>query len=129
RGIVALTVSSYFASILLDAGYEDASILTTLTFALVFFTVVAHGFSISKLAQKLNLSMEVRPGTLIVGSNLFTVELSKSLRKADVPVLIVDSSWEKLKSTRKEGIPFYYGEMLSEQTEYNLDTMPYEYLI
>src|SRR5690625_5006963 len=43
RGIVALTVSSYFATILLDAGYEDASILTALTFALVFSTVVAHG--------------------------------------------------------------------------------------
>lgn len=129
RGIVALTVSSYFASILLDAGYEDASILTTLTFALVFFTVVAHGFSIGTLAKKLNLSMEGRPGTLLLGSNLFTVELAKSLMKADVPVLIVDSSWEKLKQTRTEGIPFYYGEMLSEQSEYNLDTIPYEYLI
>lgn len=129
RGIVALTVSSYFASILLDAGYADASILTTLTFALVFFTVVAHGFSISKLAQKLNLSMEGRPGTLIVGSNLFTVELAKSLKKAEAPVVIVDSSWEDLRHARTEGVPFYFGEMLSEQTEYNLDTMPYEYLI
>src|SRR5699024_9050382 len=31
RGIVALTVSSYFASILRDAGYVDAELLTTLT--------------------------------------------------------------------------------------------------
>src|SRR5690625_3442907 len=46
RGIVALTVSSYFASILLDSGYEDAHMLTTLTFGLVFFTVVAHGFTL-----------------------------------------------------------------------------------
>src|SRR5699024_8972791 len=38
RGIVALTVSSYFANILLEAGYEDARLLTTLTFGLVFFT-------------------------------------------------------------------------------------------
>src|SRR5690625_3452019 len=46
RGIVALTVSSYFASILEKAGYQDAALVTTLTFGLVFFTVVAHGFSI-----------------------------------------------------------------------------------
>ena len=26
-------------------------------------------------------------------------------------------------------MPFYYGSLLSEQTEYNLDTIPYEYLI
>lgn len=129
RGIVALTVSSYFASILTDAGYEDASILTTLTFGLVFFTVIAHGFSIRWLAKKLHLSMEGRPGTLIVGSNPFTVELAKSLRKAKAPVIIVDSSWEKLRYARKEGVPFYHGEMLSEQTEYNLDTIPYEYLL
>ncbi|MFD2209882.1 cation:proton antiporter [Virgibacillus halophilus] len=129
RGIVALTVSSYFAKILLDAGYKDAQILTTLTFGLVFFTVVAHGFSIRSLAKKLNLSMEGRPGALIVGSNRFTVQLAKSLMKVNTPVIVVDSSWENLKSVREAGIPFYHGEMLSEQTEYHLDTIPYEYLI
>lgn len=129
RGIVALTVSGYFATILADAGYAGASILTTLTFGLVFFTVVAHGFSIRWLAKKLNLSMEGRPGTLIVGSNRFTVELAKSLSKAKTPVIIVDSSWEKLRKAREAGVPFYHGDMLSEQTEYNLDTIPYEYLL
>lgn len=128
RGIVALTVSSYFGSKLLDAGY-DAEMLTTLTFALVFATVIAHGFSIGSLAKKLNLSMEGRPGTLLVGSNPFTVELAKSLEKAKVPVKIVDSSWEKLRVARQNGVPFYHGEMLSEQTEYNLDTIPYDYLL
>ncbi|WP_217586352.1 cation:proton antiporter [Lentibacillus saliphilus] len=129
RGIVALTVSSYFASILLEAGYEEAELLTTLTFGLVFFTVIAHGFSISWLAKKLHLSMEGRPGTLIVGSNPFTVELAKSLAKSQAPVIIVDSSWENLRDARNAGVPFYHGEMLSEQTEYNLDTIPYEYLL
>ncbi|GAB3048282.1 cation:proton antiporter [Virgibacillus ainsalahensis] len=129
RGIVALTVSGYFATILLEAGYEDAEILTTLTFALVFFTVVAHGFSIGWLSKKLNLSMEGIPGVLIVGSNSFTVQLAKTLEKSKIPVLIVDSSWERLAAARKGGVPFYHGSILSEQTEYNLDTMPYEYLI
>ncbi|WP_099159328.1 cation:proton antiporter [Virgibacillus ndiopensis] len=129
RGIVALTVSSYFAAILADAGYKDASIITTLTFGLVFFTVVAHGFSIRWLARKLHLSMEGRPGTIIIGSNGFTVELAKSLAKSKTPVIIVDGSWERLRKAREAGIPFYHGEMLSEQTEYHLDTTPYEYLI
>lgn len=129
RGIVALTVSSYFASILKDAGYQDADMITSLTFALVFSTVIAHGFTIEHLAKKLNLSMEGRPGTLIVGSNAFTVELAKSLKKAKAPVVIVDSSWENLRHARNEGVKFYHGEMLSEQTEYNLDTIPYDYLI
>ncbi|GAB4074865.1 sodium:proton antiporter [Barrientosiimonas marina] len=129
RGIVALTVSSYFASILSQAGYADASLITTITFALVFSTVVANGFSIGWLAKKLNLSKEGRPGTLIVGSNSFTVNLAKSLQKAKSPVMVVDSSWKNLRKAREAGVPFYHGEMLSEQTEYNLDTIPYDYLI
>lgn len=129
RGIVALTVSSYFATILLDAGYHDAEILTTLTFGLVFFTVVAHGFSIGPLAKKLHLSLEGKPGILIIGSNQFTVTLAKSFQKAEYPVLIVDSNWHHLRFARNEGVPFYHGEILSEQTEYNLDTIPYDFII
>ena len=129
RGIVALTVSSYFASILLESGYQDAEILTTLTFALVFATVVAHGFSLGPLAKKLNLSLEGKPGTLIVGSNPFTIELGQSLMKADLPVMIIDSSWERLKAARLAGVPSHHGEILAEQTDYNLNTIPYDYLL
>ena len=129
RGIVALTVSSYFATILLDAGYEDAQILTTLTFALVFITVMFHGFSIGWLAKKLNLSSEGKPGALIIGSNPFTVRLADSLKKSNIPVIIVDSSWQNLSLARKADVPFYRGDMLSEQTEHHLDTIPYDYLL
>jgi len=129
RGIVALTVSSYFASILLDSGFKDAEILTTLTFALVLFTVVAHGFSLGPLAKRLNLSLEGKPGTLIVGANPFTVELSQSLIKANLPVIIVDSSWKRLRGARLAGVPFHHGEMLAEQTDYNLNTIPYDYML
>src|SRR5699024_3069164 len=116
-------------SILLDAGYEDAAILTTLTFGLVFFTVVAHGFSLGPLAKKLNLSLEGRPGVVLLGSNPFTVKLAKSFIKNGSPVLIVDNAWKNLRIARREGVPFYHGEILSEQTEYNLDTIPYDYII
>ncbi len=129
RGIVALTVSSYFANILRESGYTDADLLTTLTFGLVFFTVVAHGFTISPMAKRLNLSLEGKPGVLFIGSNRFTVELAKTFVKGGFPVLIVDTSWEYLRLARNQGIPFYHGEILSEQTEYNLDTIPYDYII
>jgi NhaP-type Na+/H+ or K+/H+ antiporter len=129
RGIVALTVSSYFASVLLEKGFEDASILTSLTFALVFSTVVAHGFSIKWLAKKLDLAIDERPGVVIVGGSGFSTELAKTLQELKVSVLIADSSWQRLISVRKAGVPFYKGEILSEQTEYYLDLTPYEYMI
>ncbi|SFK56168.1 sodium/proton antiporter, CPA1 family (TC 2.A.36) [Halobacillus dabanensis] len=129
RGIVALTVASYFASVLLEEGFEDASILISLTFALVFTTVVAHGFSIGWLARKLRLSMEGPPGVLIVGGSAFTTGLAKTLEELKIPVLITDSSWERLSRARSRGMKSYHGEILSEQTEYYLDMTPYEYLV
>ncbi|MGR9048402.1 cation:proton antiporter [Halobacillus faecis] len=129
RGIVALTVASYFASVLLEEGFEDASILISLTFALVFTTVVAHGFSIGWLAKKLGLSMEGPPGVLIAGGSAFTTGLAKTLEDLKIPVLLTDSSWERLSRARSRGIESYHGEILSEQTEYYLDMTPYEYLV
>ncbi|WP_270180539.1 cation:proton antiporter [Alkalihalobacillus sp. CinArs1] len=129
RGIVALTVASYFASVLLDAGFEDAKILISLTFALVFATVVAHGFSIRWTAEKLNLASDEQPGVVIVGGSSFSTALSRTLQQLKVPVLVTDSSWKRLITARKAGVPFYRGEILSEQTEYRLDLTPYEYMI
>ncbi|MFC0525039.1 cation:proton antiporter [Pontibacillus salicampi] len=129
RGIVALTVAGYFQVVLLDAGFEDASILTSLTFALVFATVCAHGFSIGWLAKKLGLSNEGKPGVLIVGGSSFSTGIAKTLKELNIPVLITDSSWQRLIPVRKAGVPFIKEEILSEQTEYHLDLTPYDYMI
>ncbi|AUO11915.1 cation:proton antiporter [Priestia megaterium] len=129
RGIVALTVSSYFAKVLIDEGFKDASILTTLTFALVFATVCAHGFSLSWLAKKLDLSIGEEPGILLVGSNDFTVAFASKLKQLGYPVLVADSSWERLRTARRAEVDVYHGEVLAEQTEYHLDLTPYEYVI
>lgn len=129
RGIVALTVSGYFAGVLLDAGFEDAEILTSLTFGLVFATVVAHGFSLGWVAKRLGLSTESKPGVLIVGSSKFSVNLAKVLEDLNIPVLITDSSWSRLSHARRLGVPYEHGEILSEQTDYQIDLTPYEYMI
>ncbi|SHM64434.1 cation:proton antiporter [Gracilibacillus kekensis] len=129
RGIVALTVASYFATILADEGFEGASLVTPLTFALVFSTVVVHGFSIGWFAKKLDLSSEGSPGVLIVGSNRFTNSIAKVMKELDIPAVVVDSSWDRLNRARKEGIQHNHCEILSEQTEYTMDFTPYDYLL
>ncbi|NEJ26298.1 sodium:proton antiporter, partial [Rhizobium leguminosarum] len=91
--------------------------------------VVAHGFSIGWLAKKLGLSMEGPPGVLIAGGSAFTTGLAKTLEELKIPVLLTDSSWQRLSRARSRGIASYHGEILSEQTEYYLDMTPYEYLV
>lgn len=129
RGIVALTVSGYFANVLLDAGFEDAEILTALTFALVFSTVVAHGFTIGWVGRKLGLASSEAPGVLIIGGSRFTTSFAKVLKDMDIKVMIMDSSWGRLYKARQAGLPTFTAEILSEHTEYEVDLTPYEMMI
>ena len=129
RGIVALTVSGYFASTLLDAGFEDASLLTALTFALVFSTVIVHGFTIGWLGRKLGLAMADNAGIIIIGGSRFTVKLGENLKEMKKNVLIMDPSWGRLQQARQAGVPNFTGEILSEHTDYEVDLTPYETMI
>jgi len=129
RGIVALTVSSYFAQVLLDAGFTDANLVIPLTLGLVFSTVVAHGFSIRWVAEKLGLAINSQPGVLIVGSNSFSVGMAKVMKDLSIPVLMADSSQQRLNTAQKADIETYHGEILSELYNYELDLTKYEYLV
>ncbi|GKV55932.1 sodium/hydrogen exchanger [Sporosarcina sp. NCCP-2222] len=129
RGIVALTVSGYFASILVDNGYQDAEMLTALTFALVLSTVVLHGFSIGWLARKLNLTTTDESGVLLVGGSKFASAFAKSIQDNGHEVLILDQSWEALAEARKRSIPSYIGDILTEQIEYHIDLTPFRYMV
>ncbi|MGY0692479.1 cation:proton antiporter [Virgibacillus sp. FSP13] len=129
RGIVALTVSGYFTSLLMDDGYADASILTALTFALVFITVCAHGFSIGPVAKKLGLASDEPPGILLVGASSFAIALANHLKEMGTPVLLSDTSGERLFRARELGIETYQGEILLEHAEFEVDLTPYNNIL
>ncbi|BAQ09829.1 sodium:proton antiporter [Bacillus sp. OxB-1] len=129
RGIVALTVSGYFATILLENGYQDAELLTALTFALVFSTVVLHGFTIGWLAKRLNLTTADESGVLLVSGTRFAAELAVSIKETGNAVMLVDRSWAGLSHARKRGLTSHVGDILSEQIEYHLDLTPYRYML
>ena len=129
RGIVALTVSGYFATILQEHGYPDAEMLTALTFALVFGTVVLHGFTIGPLAKKLNLTTTDESGVLIVGGSRFAAEFAKSVKETGNNVLTVDRTWASLAHARKYEIDCHVGSILTEQIDYDLDLSPYKFML
>jgi NhaP-type Na+/H+ or K+/H+ antiporter len=129
RGIVLVAISGLFALRLSDLGYNDGQVLTALSFAVVVATVVAHGFTIDLVAKWLGVKGTTRPGILIVGSTPWTIALAKQVQALSTPVMVVDSSWQRLSAARREGLPFYHGEILNEATEHNLDLTPYQVLI
>lgn len=129
RGIVAVAVSSFFGAALLAEGYVDGGQLIPLAFAMVFATVALHGFTIGPLAKALGLASRERPGVLIVGASPWSAALAAKLKEMEIPVVVADASWRRLKPVRLADVPTYYGEILSEVTEHHLDLNRFGYLL
>lgn len=129
RGIVAVAIAGLFAAKLQAAGHPDGALLVPLTFAIVFTTVAAHGFTIKPLAHRLGLVSARRPGILIVGASPWATELAETLQHLEVPVIIADTEWYRLREARRRGLETYYGEILSEVTENHLELNTYSHLI
>ena len=129
RGIVLVAISGLFALRMSELGYEDGNVLIGLSFAVVVTTVLAHGFTIDLVARLLRVKGKSRPGLLLVGSTPWTVALAELIHELKTPVMIVDSSWERLGPARRRGLPFYHGEILNEATEHNLDLSPFQVLV
>ncbi|MEM6835085.1 MAG: cation:proton antiporter [Sphingomonadales bacterium] len=129
RGIVAVALSGLFASRLQEIGYADAGRLVPLTFAIVFATVVAHGFTAKPLARALGIAASAKPGVLIVGSSRWSVTLAKLLEELDIKALVADTSWHRLRPARQGNVATYYGEILAEATEHHVDTEAYGTLL
>jgi len=129
RGIVMVAISGLFALRLEELGYGDGTILIGLSFAVVVATIVAHGFTIERVARWLKVIGETRPGLLIVGATPWTIALAKELHELGTPVMLTDSSWERLRAARQAGLPTYHGEILNEATDYDLDLSPFQVLV
>lgn len=121
RGIVCAAVAGVMGPLLVEAGYPDGEKLLPLAFSIVLVTVLLHGLSASMVARKLGLADESKDGLLIVGSTAWSIQLAEALKGKDIPVLIADKNWYSLRAPRLMDIPVYYGEILSEESEYQIE--------
>jgi len=127
RGIVAVAVSGLFGSLLVDLSregrffFEGADQITPLAFAMVFVTVVMHGFTIGPLSRALGLARKEKPGVLMVGANAWSVQFASALKRSGIDVIVADSNYRRLRSSREAGLEIFMGEVLSEDAEIKLD--------
>ncbi|SLN45418.1 K(+)/H(+) antiporter NhaP [Aquimixticola soesokkakensis] len=129
RGVVLVAVAGLFGQRLTAAGVADANLIAPLAFVLVLVTVVLHGFTLGPVARALGLAGKGKPGVMLVGGSRFTTSLGEGLKKADVPVLVIDPNRARLSRARSAGLPVFYGDVLSEAAEDNLEFMIYETVI
>ena len=97
RGIAAAAVAGAFSTRMVEAGFTDAAQLLPLIFALIIVTVTLHGFSIGWLARRLDLASHRDDGLIVVGASPWSLDLASKLAELEVPVLVVDASWHRLR--------------------------------
>ncbi len=129
RGVVLVAVAGLFGERLVDLGLEQAQLIGPLAFVLVAATVVLHGFSLTPFARALGLAGGETPGVLIVGGSRWAAAFGEALQKAEVPVLITDANRSRLRTARELGLPTYFGDVLSEAAEHNVEAMNFGKLI
>ncbi|MEZ5814690.1 MAG: sodium:proton antiporter [Alphaproteobacteria bacterium] len=129
RGIVCAAVAGVLGPYLVSIGYQDGEQLLALAFAIVLCTVFAHGLTAKPLGKKLGLAYTGKDSLIIVGASEWALQFAKTLKNRDVDVMIADKNWHALRSARLADIPIYYGEVLSEETEYHLELARYNVIL
>lgn len=129
RGVVLVAVAGLFGERLASAGIADGALIGPLAFLLVLATVVLHGFGLAPLARHLGLAGADQPGVLFIGGSRFTTGLAECLKKAGAPVLIADPNHGHLIRARSAGIKTFYGDILSEAAEHQVELLSYRTLV
>jgi len=123
RGIVAAAVASIFAERLAEHGYPRALEIVPVTFMVIVGTVAIYGLTAGLLAVKLGLSKPNPQGVLFVGCSLLARKLALALQSEGFPVLLADTNRENVTPARLEGLPVYFGNILSDSSRDELELM------
>lgn len=129
RGIVAAATAGIFGPALVAAGHQDAEALLPIVFLIIIVTVMVHGLTLEPLARKMSLAAEEENGLLIIGASPWTQALAQTLKDLEVDVVVADGSYQHLKPIRMAGIKVYYGEILSEHAEQELEDEHLSFLL
>ncbi|KAA1257843.1 K(+)/H(+) antiporter NhaP [Rubripirellula obstinata] len=117
RGIVAAAVSSVFALELeRTAGIDlpGADQLATVTFLVIVGTVTVYGLAAAPLAKWLHLADEKTNGLLIAGADGWVRDFALLFKKADIPVLLVDTNYNKVSQAKVDGLDAVCANILNE---------------
>jgi hypothetical protein len=129
RGVVCAAMAGIIGPQLTAAGYEDGAKILPIAFTVVILSVVLHSLMIRPMARRLNLTSDESNGVIIAGAYAWSIQLAEALKSRNIPVMLIDNDWHQLGQARLADIPVYYGELLSEETEFALEFNKYNTLI
>jgi Trk K+ transport system NAD-binding subunit len=121
RGIVAASVASVFAIRLGEMGHPRAEALVTITFLVIVATVVIYGLSAAPVARRLGVAQKSPQGVLIMGAQEWAREMAQALKSRGLAVRLADSDRRRISDANMQGLPTYYGSILSERALNEID--------
>ncbi len=117
RGIVAAASASVFALELSHIGHPQSELLTPITFTVIVVTVAVYGLSSRPVARWLGVSQGDPQGVLFVGAQPWSRAIAQTIQELGYRVLLVDSNWENIQQARMQGLPTYFGNILTEDAD------------
>ena len=121
RGIVAAAISALFAIQLEKNGYTQATLLVPLTFMIIIGTVAFQSLTARPMAMWLKVAEPEPSGFLILGANPVARTIAAALEKNGFTTLLADSNWDNIRAALIEGRQTFYGNVVSEQADRQLD--------
>ena len=123
RGIVAAAVAPILALELteLGEGFEDASRMVPVMFAVIVGTVAVYGLSASPIAKILKLSDQDPQGVLILGGHDWARAIARKLNDLGIRAMIVDSNYANTAAAWMDGTPAHHGSILAEHAADEID--------
>jgi NhaP-type Na+/H+ or K+/H+ antiporter len=113
RGIVAAATASTFGVGLAGKGTQGAEVILPVTFMVIVATVTVYGLTATPVARLLRVTRPARARPLLVGGQLWVIDLAKALRDAGLDVLIWAGLPEERDRVHSAGLEMAEGGLLA----------------
>jgi NhaP-type Na+/H+ or K+/H+ antiporter len=117
RGIIAAATASTFSTTLVQKGIGGADRILPAAFVVIVATVTLYGLTAAPVARRLGVTRPARSRPLLVGGDVFVVDLARALRSAGLDVLLWAGHEEERDRIRRAGLALAPGELLAAATE------------
>lgn len=121
RGVVAAAITSIFVIKLGRAGVEGVDALVPLMFLIIVATISFYGLLSMPLAKWFKIANPNPQGCLIIGAHPFAVAFGNQLKENGYKVLLVDTNYANISFAKSQGLPAYYGSIVSENIMNDVD--------
>jgi len=107
KGIVSVSVSSLFAILLTQRGYNGGDSIKALVFLTIIMTVFIQGLSARWVANWLKITNCNATGAVIIGCNPLTRLIARMFQEQEESVVLIDTDPEACQKAEAENLPVF----------------------